>query len=146
MPPLNMEFFQKCLREAKTPLIALIVLEIAWWVFDEVPGLSALTGDYLYIVRFGLMVWAGYVVVMSVGFTIQAAAVVGALAGLIVEVTDFVLGLILYPGYYSIDYAVAEMIRWMLIGAIAGAVGYLVATNKKDGGESDTSDASVSQA
>lgn len=115
------------LSAAKKPAIGVVILEVLWYLFEKIEFLSFLAGDFLFIIKFGLLFWAGWLV-LKLGGVLMDAALAGAFTGLVVEVVDFILYSIFYPGTSGgLFYWIKDFIIWIIIAAVIGIIGFFVA-------------------
>lgn len=114
---------------AKKPIIGLAALELFWYGVERVSFLSFLAGDYLYVVKLALFLWAGYIAANLSKFKLQTAVLAGVFAGVAVMIIDMVLGSIFYPGFYGFGFG--SLIQWVFIAAIMSTIGHFLALRLK---------------
>jgi hypothetical protein len=120
--------FSLAFSSALKPIIGLAILEAVWYLIELTP-FSFLAGDWLYLVKFALFFWAGWQAVKLGGALIDALAA-GALAGLAVEIIDFILSSLLYPGDHSLLYWLENFIIWIVIAAVVAAIAFFIGKKK----------------
>jgi hypothetical protein len=123
---------------AKIPIIGLLILELFWYSAEMMPFLSFFTGDFLYLVKYGLLFWIGYKLVQSSVFDIKIVVAVGALTGLAVQILNLIFSLSSYSGSYGFGYWIGDSIKWVIIASALVTLGHFVTLkffNKASGGD-----------
>ena len=122
----------------KKPAIGVIILEVFWYGIEKISWLSFMAGDFLYLIKFALFCWVGWIVFKG-GGELMDAIKAGVLMGVITELVDFILASILYSGYYSFAYWVKDAFTWILIPVILSAAVFYIAKNKMNTHGQDSS-------